>query len=124
MKGWQEQDGALVREFQLRDFDEALDFLEGLSQRAVDWRGRRPDVFIRYGLVRLSISNRHKLGITEAERRLAEKVNAVLDAHQAAMDLGQAGYTDPATGLFVFTAAQLASRGTCCDSGCRHCPYI
>jgi len=49
---------------------------------------------------------------------------AILDAHQAAMDLGQAGYTDPATGLFVFTAAQLASRGTCCDSGCRHCPYI
>jgi hypothetical protein len=44
-------------------------------------------------------------------------------AHQAAIDAGDAGYLDPGTGLFVFTAAFLAERGTCCDSGCRHCPY-
>ena len=31
---------------------------------------------------------------------------------------------DPATGLWVFTAAYLWDRGTCCDSGCRHCPYL
>ena len=49
---------------------------------------------------------------------------AILDAHQAALDAGEAGYRDPDTGLFVFTAAYLASRGTCCESGCRHCPYI
>jgi hypothetical protein len=24
----------------------------------------------------------------------------------------------------VLTAAELAARGTCCDSGCRHCPYV
>ena len=36
---------------------------------------------------------------------------------------GESGYVDPATGLFVFTAAFLADRGTCCGSGCRHCPY-
>jgi len=24
----------------------------------------------------------------------------------------------------VFTAAFLAERGTCCESGCRHCPYV
>jgi hypothetical protein len=37
---------------------------------------------------------------------------------------GHAGYADPETGLFVLTAAWLASRGTCCDNGCRHCPYV
>ena len=45
------------------------------------------------------------------------------DAHQAAIDAGEPGYTDPDTGLFVFTSAYHLERGTCCDSGCRHCPY-
>jgi hypothetical protein len=49
---------------------------------------------------------------------------AILAAHAAAIDAGEAGYIDLATGLFVFTAAYLAERGTCCDSGCRHCPYV
>ncbi|MDP4710304.1 MAG: DUF5522 domain-containing protein [Saprospiraceae bacterium] len=26
-------------------------------------------------------------------------------------------------GKFVFTAYFLSSRGYCCNSGCRHCPY-
>ncbi len=44
-------------------------------------------------------------------------------AHEQAMRDGAEGYADPTTGLFVFTAAYLAARGTCCDSQCRHCPY-
>jgi hypothetical protein len=24
----------------------------------------------------------------------------------------------------VLTAAYLAGRGACCESGCRHCPYV
>jgi hypothetical protein len=27
-------------------------------------------------------------------------------------------------GLLVFTAAFLRKRGYCCESGCRHCPYL
>lgn len=48
----------------------------------------------------------------------------ILERHAAAMAAGRDGYTDPATGLFVFTAAYLAARGWCCDTGCRHCPYV
>lgn len=48
----------------------------------------------------------------------------MLAAHRAALAAGAAGYADPATGLFVFTAGYLADRGTCCDTGCRHCPYV
>jgi Family of unknown function (DUF5522) len=44
-------------------------------------------------------------------------------AHDRAQRAGDDGYLDPETGLFVFTAAYLAARGTCCDSDCRHCPY-
>jgi len=50
--------------------------------------------------------------------------SAVLDAHAEAMAAGREGYEDPATGLYVFTAAFLAVRGRCCDTGCRHCPYV
>jgi hypothetical protein len=48
----------------------------------------------------------------------------ILAAHDAALATGAPGYHDPGTGLFVLTAAWLAGRGTCCDNGCRHCPYV
>ncbi|MFI5491185.1 DUF5522 domain-containing protein [Actinoplanes sp. NPDC051859] len=48
----------------------------------------------------------------------------ILAAHSAALAAGQAGYSDPETGLFVLTAGFLAKRGTCCGRGCRHCPYV
>jgi hypothetical protein len=48
----------------------------------------------------------------------------ILAAHAAAMADGEPGYDDPATGLFVFTAAYLDERGYCCDQGCRHCPFV
>lgn len=48
----------------------------------------------------------------------------ILAAHRAAVDAGEPGYLDPATGLFVLTAVELAARGSCCESGCRHCPYL
>lgn len=48
----------------------------------------------------------------------------ILAAHRAALDAGDETYADPATGLVVLTAAALLARGTCCASGCRHCPYV
>ncbi|MEY2588470.1 MAG: hypothetical protein QOJ67_454 [Acidimicrobiaceae bacterium] len=47
----------------------------------------------------------------------------VVAAHDAAVAAGHDSYADPATGYDVFTSASLLARGTCCDSGCRHCPY-
>lgn len=44
-------------------------------------------------------------------------------AHDDAVAAGEPGYLDPATGLFVMTAAYLAARDWCCGNGCRHCPY-
>jgi pterin-4a-carbinolamine dehydratase len=79
MNGWQQRDNTLVRELQLRDFDEALGFVQQLAARAQDY-GRRPDVSIKSGRVTLWIANRHNAGITAAERRLAAKVDAVIDA--------------------------------------------
>jgi hypothetical protein len=49
---------------------------------------------------------------------------AVIAAHEAAVESGDAGYADPQTGLFVMTARYHWERGSCCDSGCRHCPFL
>ena len=48
----------------------------------------------------------------------------ILDAHAGALRRGSMTYIDPPSGLSVLTAGYLEARGTCCDSGCRHCPYL
>ncbi|BCJ73163.1 hypothetical protein CS0771_27070 [Catellatospora sp. IY07-71] len=48
----------------------------------------------------------------------------ILAKHAEALRDGTPGYLDPATGLFVLSAAFLAKRGFCCTRGCRHCPYV
>ncbi|MEO6123082.1 MAG: DUF5522 domain-containing protein [Ilumatobacteraceae bacterium] len=50
--------------------------------------------------------------------------DAIMARHREAIDAGAPTYRDPVSGLAVFTAAILASRNACCNSGCRHCPYI
>jgi hypothetical protein len=52
-----------------------------------------------------------------------DRAAAIAAAHDAAVAAGEPGYLDPETGYFVFTAAALAAKGECCESGCRHCPY-
>lgn len=56
--------------------------------------------------------------------RTRPDAGAILDRHAQALAAGDDGYLDPTTGLFVFTAGYLAARSTCCDTGCRHCPYL
>jgi hypothetical protein len=48
----------------------------------------------------------------------------ILRRHAEAVAQGNDTYRDPATGLSVLTARFLWERGYCCDSGCRHCPYL
>jgi hypothetical protein len=49
---------------------------------------------------------------------------AIVDAHEKAVRSGESTYRDPATGLTVLTVTTHLERGTCCESGCRHCPYV
>ena len=48
----------------------------------------------------------------------------IMAAHDAAVARGDKTYTDPASGLLVLTRRAHLERGTCCSSGCRHCPYV
>jgi hypothetical protein len=54
----------------------------------------------------------------------ASGYDTIVAAHEKAIENGEPGYLDPGTGLFVMTATYLWERGDCCDSGCRHCPYL
>jgi hypothetical protein len=44
-------------------------------------------------------------------------------AHAEAVARGEHTYVDPTSGLLVFTELFHLARGSCCGSGCRHCPY-
>lgn len=48
----------------------------------------------------------------------------ILAAHEEAVRDGRPRYPDPISGLWVMTAKFLWDRGYCCDSRCRHCPYV
>ena len=60
-------------------------------------------------------------------RRLAEHHPhraEIVRRHDAALENNLPVYADPVSGFSVFTADFLAGRGYCCESGCRHCPYL
>jgi hypothetical protein len=48
----------------------------------------------------------------------------ILARHTEAMAAERDTYVDPATGYQVWTARFLWERGYCCETGCRHCPWI
>jgi hypothetical protein len=48
----------------------------------------------------------------------------VIAAHEAAVLANAEGYADPTNGAYVFTVTKLKERTFCCETGCRHCPFI
>jgi 4a-hydroxytetrahydrobiopterin dehydratase len=78
LHGWQQEGAALVRELSFRDFETAMGFMERVAQAAVDYQ-RRPDMCVsEFNRVRLTIANLHHGPLTQAELRLAAKVDAIV----------------------------------------------
>ena len=76
--GWRLEKDTLVRELAMRDFDEAFGLVARIAAAAED-HFRRPDMCIsEFNRVRIIVRNPHHAGITEAERRLAAEVDAVV----------------------------------------------
>ncbi len=77
--GWRQVGRALTRALSFRDFDQAICFVQKIAAAAED-HFRRPDICIlEFNQVTLTVRNPNHAGITEAELRLAAKVNAVID---------------------------------------------
>lgn len=75
-EGWSEVEGALQREFRFKDFAAALDFVNRVGKLAERER-HHPDIAIHYNKVILRWWTHTAGGITERDRELAERTNAL-----------------------------------------------
>ena len=77
---WRRSGDTLVRERALKDWGQALAFLDRIGEAVDDW-GRHPDIALTSGnRVRITVANPNGAGITDAELRLVQKVDEVADA--------------------------------------------
>jgi len=74
--GWSEVDDALERTFELASFKHALDFVSRVGQLA-EAENHHPGIAIDYKRVTLRWWTHTENGITERDRDLAQKTNAL-----------------------------------------------
>jgi 4a-hydroxytetrahydrobiopterin dehydratase len=79
MDDWKEQDGALVREFELPSFPAAISFVDQLAELA-ESEDHHPDIDIRYRRVTVRWTTHSEGGITEKDREMAERTTALAAA--------------------------------------------
>ena len=75
MDGWEEQENALVREFELPSFPAAIEFVDRLAELA-EGEDHHPDIDIRYRKVTVRWTTHSQGGITEKDREKAERTSA------------------------------------------------
>jgi 4a-hydroxytetrahydrobiopterin dehydratase len=76
---WQEQDDALVREFELDSFPAAIGFVGRLAELA-ESENHHPDIDIRYRRVTVRWTTHSEGGITDKDREMAERTSALAAA--------------------------------------------
>jgi len=73
-EGWEKYGNSLRREFRFDDFTGAVDFVNRLTPVANELN-HHPDVFLSWGLARVSLISHSEHGITEKDFELAKKLN-------------------------------------------------
>jgi 4a-hydroxytetrahydrobiopterin dehydratase len=71
-EGWREEDGALVREFELDGFPAAIAFVRRLAELA-EAENHHPDIDIRFKRVTVRWSTHSAGGVTDRDRKLAAR---------------------------------------------------
>ena len=79
MADWEEQDNALVREFEFESFPQAIEFVNRLAE-AAEQTNHHPDIDIRYRKVTVRWTTHSEGGITERDRTMAERTAALVAA--------------------------------------------
>ena len=79
MNGWEEQENALVREFELPSFSAAIAFVDRLAELA-EGENHHPDIDVRYRKVTVRWTTHSEGGITEKDREMAERTSALAAA--------------------------------------------
>lgn len=77
MGGWNEQDGELVRDFEFKDFKEAMAFVGKVADLA-EAANHHPDILVHgWNKVRLSLSTHSEGRITDNDHQLAARIDEV-----------------------------------------------
>ena len=75
---WREEDDALVRDLTFTDFATALAFVQRVGAEA-EAAGHHPDILVHgYRHVRLTLSTHSEGRVTDADRRLAERIDPLV----------------------------------------------
>jgi 4a-hydroxytetrahydrobiopterin dehydratase len=75
--GWEERNGALVRELEYPSFAEAIEFVVRLATLA-EAKDHHPDVDIRYRRVTVRWTTHSAGGITDRDHELADLTSALV----------------------------------------------
>jgi 4a-hydroxytetrahydrobiopterin dehydratase len=74
---WGRVDDAIQRDFEFKDFAQALDFVNVVGGLAEE-RNHHPDILVHgWNKVRLTVTNHSEGGLTEADFGLAHAIDAV-----------------------------------------------
>ena len=74
LSGWSQEEKQITKEFQFKDFVEALSFVNKLGAEA-EKMNHHPDIFIHsWNKVKITISTHSEGGITKKDFQLVEKI--------------------------------------------------
>jgi 4a-hydroxytetrahydrobiopterin dehydratase len=77
LKGWEYQNNLIGKEYELKDFKEALGFVNKVGERA-EQMDHHPDIFLHnWNKVRITVSTHSAGGVTENDFKLAEKIENI-----------------------------------------------
>lgn len=77
LKGWEFKNNQIGKEYELKDFKEALNFVNKVGERAEEM-DHHPDIFLHnWNKVKITVSTHSAGGITENDFKLAEKIESI-----------------------------------------------
>jgi 4a-hydroxytetrahydrobiopterin dehydratase len=77
MSGWREEGGELVRDFEFRNFADAMSFVNRVAEEAEEMN-HHPDILIHgWNKVRLTLSTHSEGRVTENDHALAGRIDGL-----------------------------------------------
>ena len=83
LDGWSQQGKAIVRQFEFRDFKQAMEFVNTIADTA-EAANHHPDITINYNKVTLLLTSHDSGGVTDRDAKMAAKINEVVGSRKAA----------------------------------------
>ena len=78
LPGWTSHDNSIARDFQFKDFVEAMKFVNRIAA-AAEAANHHPDILISYNKVTLTLVSHDSGGVTQRDIRMAATINQVAE---------------------------------------------